>query len=223
MDLTAAAREALSIDSKVRGGGLEVVSNSPAAGVGLRPGDVIIDVNGVKAPGSPSSRALGKGDREKGQRHHLPAGHGHDHDTHRVTIGRGRRLCRNRGMRAVIESDQGMVSVDGEPCLPSVGLGCLIGVKRRRRRDIDSLHKICGLRIFDAEKRGHEQGRGRGGRRDPADLSSPCWAMPERAGRPSYSRPAPRRRAGALQKTVAEIASLHSGKVATGRYQTTWT
>ncbi|HOI06784.1 MAG TPA: DegQ family serine endoprotease [Deltaproteobacteria bacterium] len=62
MDLTAAAREALSIDSKVQGVVVsEVVSNSPAAGMGLRPGDVIIDVNGVKTPGVAEFKgALGK-------------------------------------------------------------------------------------------------------------------------------------------------------------------
>lgn len=128
-------------------------------------------------------------------------------------------------MRAVIQRvEQASVNVDGEE-ISRIGKGlcCLVGVEAGDgERDADYIaRKICGLRVFDDEQgvMNLDVGQIRG---EILLISQFTLLGDTRKGkRPSYfTAEQPDRAAGLFEDTVRLVSALHSGKVATGRFQT---
>ncbi len=129
-------------------------------------------------------------------------------------------------MRAVIQRvEQASVKVDGEE-ISRIGKGlcCLVGVEAGDgERDVDYIaRKICGLRVFDDEQgvMNLDVGQIRG---EILLISQFTLLGDSRKGkRPSYFTAEQPGRASELFQDMVELAaSLHNGKVATGRFQTT--
>lgn len=129
-------------------------------------------------------------------------------------------------MRAVIQRVEGAsVSVDREE-ISRIGRGvcCLIGVEAGDGDNaIDYIsHKICNVRIFDDEKGlmnldvGEVQG-------EILLISQFTLLGDARKGRrPSYSTAeGPENAQAVFDELTRHVSSLHPGKVATGRFQTT--
>lgn len=129
-------------------------------------------------------------------------------------------------MRAVIQRVHGAaVFVDGQEISRiGTGLCCLIGVERGdSEEDIVYIsRKICSLRIFDDDKgiMNLDVGEASG---DILLVSQFTLLGDARKGRrPSYSDAEEPARALALfDEAAAKVASLHPGKVVTGKFQTT--
>ncbi|HPW68118.1 MAG: D-aminoacyl-tRNA deacylase [Desulfomonilia bacterium] len=127
-------------------------------------------------------------------------------------------------MRAVIQRvNQASVKVDGgEISRIGKGLCCLVGVETGDgERDVDYIaRKICGLRVFDDEQGmmnldvGQVQG-------EVLLISQFTLLGDTRKGkRPSYfTAEQPDRASELFEDTVRLVSALHSGKVATGRFQ----
>ncbi len=129
-------------------------------------------------------------------------------------------------MRAVIQRvKQASVKVDKEE-ISHIGKGlcCLVGVEAGDgERDVDYLaRKICGLRVFDDEQgvMNLDVGQIRG---EILLISQFTLLGDTRKGkRPSYFTAEQPDRASELFEDMAkQVSALHSGKVATGRFQTT--
>ena len=129
-------------------------------------------------------------------------------------------------MRAVIQRVEGAsVSVDGEE-VSRIGRGlcCLVGVEAGDGDDdVDYIsRKICTVRIFDDEMGlmnldvGEVQG-------EILLISQFTLLGDARKGRrPSYSTAeGPEKAQAIFDRVVSHVSSLHGGKVATGRFQTT--
>jgi D-aminoacyl-tRNA deacylase len=129
-------------------------------------------------------------------------------------------------MRAVIQRvSRASVSVDGaEVSGTGPGLCCLVGVESGDGlADIDYIaRKICSLRIFDDRDGVMNLDVGEAGGEILLISQFTLLGDARKGRRPSYSSAlAPAGASGIFDQVVAAVSSLHRGKVATGRFQTT--
>lgn len=129
-------------------------------------------------------------------------------------------------MRAVIQRvTRASVAVEGRE-VSSIGKGlcCLVGVEAGDGPgDIDYLsRKICGVRVFDDENGVMNLDVGEAGGEILLISQFTLLGDARKGRRPSYSSAQEPRSASELfERVVAAVSSLHKGKVATGKFQTT--
>lgn len=129
-------------------------------------------------------------------------------------------------MRVVIQRvTRASVFVEGRE-VSSIGPGlcCLIGVEAGDGpSDIDYVaRKICSIRIFDDADGIMNIDAGEAGAELLLISQFTLLGDARKGRRPSYSSAqAPDSASGIFEQVVAAVSSLHKGKVATGRFQTT--